>query len=107
MPTSQLADSIEFSCTGCGRTLKVPTAAAGKRASCPQCNSVVTVPALITGPAIAPAPPPITQPPDAPRKHRDSAPPLNPAAATWVLPQPANGGSSSVLPPTAPPATSP
>jgi MoxR-like ATPase len=36
--------TIEFSCTGCGRTLKVPASAAGKRASCPQCNAVATVP---------------------------------------------------------------
>jgi MoxR-like ATPase len=36
--------NLEFPCTNCGRTLKVPVAAAGKRASCPQCNAIVQVP---------------------------------------------------------------
>ena len=39
------AETIEFHCTGCGRALKVPASAAGKRASCPQCNAIVQVPA--------------------------------------------------------------
>jgi len=41
---------IEFPCTNCGRTLKVATAAAGKRASCPQCNAIVQVPLASNGP---------------------------------------------------------
>jgi MoxR-like ATPase len=41
---------IEFPCTSCGRTLKVATAAAGKRASCPQCNAIVQVPLASNGP---------------------------------------------------------
>jgi MoxR-like ATPase len=44
------AGTIEFSCSGCGRTLKVPAAAAGKRASCPQCGTVATVPATSPAP---------------------------------------------------------
>ena len=47
--------NIEFPCTNCGRTLKVATAAAGKRASCPQCNAIVQVPMASNGPAAAPA----------------------------------------------------
>src|SRR5437773_4267832 len=44
MSIPQTSDSIEFHCTGCGRALKVPASAAGRRASCPQCNAVVQVP---------------------------------------------------------------
>jgi MoxR-like ATPase len=36
--------TIEFNCTGCGRTLKVPASAAGRKASCPSCYGVVHVP---------------------------------------------------------------
>src|SRR3954471_21013835 len=48
----QTSQSIEFHCTGCGRALKVPASAAGKRASCPQCSAVVQVP--LTSQATAP-----------------------------------------------------
>src|SRR3954449_5900635 len=51
--STQSPDSIEFHCTGCGRALKVPVSAAGKRASCPQCNAIVQVP------AISPSQPPV------------------------------------------------
>ncbi|HEX5106489.1 MAG TPA: MoxR family ATPase [Pirellulaceae bacterium] len=53
-PAASAADTIEFPCTGCGRTLKVPASAAGKRASCPQCNTVATIPSgsqPLAGPA--------------------------------------------------------
>jgi len=40
----QTSESIEFHCSGCGRALKVPASAAGKRASCPQCSAIVQVP---------------------------------------------------------------
>ena len=36
--------TIEFLCSGCNRILKVPAAAGGKKASCPQCGTVITVP---------------------------------------------------------------
>src|SRR5262245_46459430 len=42
--------NFEFPCTNCGRTLKVATSAAGKRASCPQCNAIVQVPQAANGP---------------------------------------------------------
>lgn len=35
---------ITFSCT-CGKTLRVPDASAGKRAKCPACAAVVSIPA--------------------------------------------------------------
>ena len=38
--------AIEFTCSGCGRTLKVDTNAAGRQAKCPQCGSVQQVPNL-------------------------------------------------------------
>src|SRR5262245_1665790 len=51
---------IEFLCTSCGRSLKVATSAAGKRASCPQCNAIVQVPLASNGPG--PLAPPATSP---------------------------------------------
>ncbi|MDX1945501.1 MAG: MoxR family ATPase [Pirellulaceae bacterium] len=51
---SPVPGTIEFTCTSCGRTLKVAANAAGKRASCPQCNTIVQVP-LASQPAAAPA----------------------------------------------------
>ena len=42
--TSTDPATIEFSCTSCGRTLKVPASAAGRRASCPSCQGVIQVP---------------------------------------------------------------
>ncbi|MHB0960617.1 MAG: hypothetical protein ACYC6N_13145 [Pirellulaceae bacterium] len=36
--------SIEFPCSGCGQTLRVGDDAAGKRAKCPKCQSVVSIP---------------------------------------------------------------
>ena len=41
-------------CPGCGKKLKVPDGAAGKKARCPGCSKVVTVPGE---PVAAPAPP--------------------------------------------------
>src|SRR5688500_9476900 len=35
---------IEFACSGCGRSLKVPASAAGRKASCPSCYGVIQVP---------------------------------------------------------------
>jgi MoxR-like ATPase len=110
MTTSNLgaaAGSIEFTCTSCGRTLKVATTAAGKRASCPQCNAIVQVPA----PAVAAPPhvhpldrpsPPEAQPagdgrgpappawsPAAPPQQAFGQPPPQAAAPPSFRPQPA------------------
>jgi len=41
---SNSPDTIEFTCTGCQKTLRVPPEAAGKKARCPQCQSVQVVP---------------------------------------------------------------
>src|SRR5688500_8607626 len=98
----QTTESIEFLCSGCGRALKVPASAAGKRASCPQCNTVVQVPsyfdqqvgaATLAVPPGSPFPPAKHGPPG--RGGRELPPPPNPAAATLVLP--AQPGVSSPL----------
>ena len=48
---------IEFTCSGCGRTLKVDRSAAGRQAKCPQCGSIQQVPAAsIPQPISPPAP---------------------------------------------------
>jgi MoxR-like ATPase len=43
-PSFDPTPSIEFACTSCGRALKVPATAAGRRATCPQCSAVVQIP---------------------------------------------------------------
>ncbi|MHB8973043.1 MAG: hypothetical protein ACYC3X_06995 [Pirellulaceae bacterium] len=52
--------SIEFACSRCGQILRVGDEAAGKRAKCPQCQSVVPIPAArdSADASSAPAPPP-------------------------------------------------
>src|SRR5438309_141884 len=97
----QTADSIEFHCTGCGRALKVPGSAAGKRASCPQCNAIVQVP--LTSQEPPPAAAPSSHGPPR-RDGREVPPPTNPAAVTLVMPpQPAAPPSQSLLAPLAQP----
>ena len=63
--TTPAAGNIEFTCTNCGRTLKVAASAAGKRASCPQCNAIVQVPLASPGNS-APPPAPFGAPPAMP-----------------------------------------
>jgi hypothetical protein len=50
---------IEIACPGCGKQLKAPDAAAGKRVKCPQCATVVPVPAP-PPPIVPQAPPPMS-----------------------------------------------
>ena len=89
--------SIEFVCTNCGRLLKVAAAAAGKRASCPQCSSIVQVPPLGAPPAAAPVPTPgptASYPQSMPapdgryQPSWGSAPGSYPAAPTTAAPHP-------------------
>ena len=79
---------IEFSCSQCGKQLKVQDEAAGKRGKCPQCGTALTVPeadfvTLQAADQSAPPPPPSqtranpqpgqaagSRPPVAARKHR-------------------------------------
>jgi MoxR-like ATPase len=83
------ADAIEFHCTGCGRALKVPATAAGRRASCPQCNTVVQVPQLST-PAAG----------DGGNSHPEPSAPMQPA---WTMPTPPPAAAPQPAPTTAPP----
>lgn len=59
---------IEFRCS-CGKTLRVPDAHAGKRAKCPACAAVATVPEpdpvleVVEAAELAPPPPPLPLPP--------------------------------------------
>jgi MoxR-like ATPase len=92
MSTTTTTESIEFPCTGCGRALKVPATAAGKRASCPQCSTVVLVPAR--SPASAAALPPAPSPPSI-NNH--------PQAGSNSMPVGAPGGAPASPPPVAPP----
>ncbi|MBW8883720.1 MAG: hypothetical protein JF612_02855 [Planctomycetia bacterium] len=97
----QTADSIDFHCTGCGRALKVPGSAAGKRASCPQCNTIVQVPLTSQVPPAAAMP---SSDGSSRRGGREVPPPPNPAAVTLVMsPQPGVPPPQSLLTPLAQP----
>jgi MoxR-like ATPase len=97
-------ESIEFHCTGCGRALKVPASAAGKRASCPQCQTVVQVP-IFSQPQVSSAtiPPADARPTggDGNRSGQTAPQPppaAPPASVAWALPP---------QPPAAPPPPQP
>jgi phage FluMu protein Com len=38
--------SIEIPCTNCSKTLRIPESAAGKKARCPECGGITSVPAM-------------------------------------------------------------
>ena len=85
-PTTATADSIEFHCTGCGRSLKVPASAAGRRASCPQCNAIVQVPL-----ASQPQTPAASIPPANAHSAEGGgfgSPPAAPIQPAWTMPTP-------------------
>lgn len=102
---STTTETLEFHCTGCGRLLKVPASAAGRRASCPQCNTVVSIPAAPNAAGAPPSPPPAPSvSPHSPfaRSERELPPAPNPASVTWTLPLPAAAPPSTLTPPPAP-----
>lgn len=81
--TPSVGQTIEFGCPTCGRLLKVPQAAAGKQAKCPQCETVHQVPTIAPAEpveaAAAPAPPKPASAP-APGLPKKSAPETKNAA---------------------------
>ena len=89
------ADPIEFHCSGCGRALKVPASAAGRRASCPQCNAVVQVPL-----ASQPQTPGATIPPASAHPTEGNSHPQQPLAPAWTMPA---APAAAPPPPPAPP----
>lgn len=69
---------IEFRCSQCGATLRVPTGTEGKQAKCPQCSALMTIPT----PAAQPSDP---WRPAAPRNPAPSGP------ADFSVPPPREG----------------
>ncbi len=63
--------AIDSTCTGCGKTLRVPDEFAGKQARCPVCQSVYSVPAN-----------PTSMPIDSPWQRYDSSTSLEPLQPT-------------------------
>ncbi|RCS52801.1 MoxR family ATPase [Bremerella cremea] len=106
--SSSTPDIIEFACSGCGKKLRVNQDAAGKKARCPQCDTIQVVPAKSE--------------PDGASPSEATVPPLEPIASeesSSPSPTAENGGSvldndmfSGLLseetkPPTASPASPP
>ena len=92
------ADAIEFACTSCQATVRVPRANAGKKGRCPSCREVVQIPALRTQPSPAPQPAPVALPKPAPPKPPIAKPPPPKPAPPAAKPAPPR-----VLPPPLPP----
>ncbi len=84
---------IEFHCTSCGRRLRTGDDTAGKRAKCPQCGTVVTIPAA---PASSPGDAPPPMPPSAPREPVN--PFQSPQTSTMAAPSPAEGNPFDIQP---------
>lgn len=89
MSTSNPPDpgaAIDFSCSSCGRLLRVPARDAGRTAQCPQCGTKQSIPAMagigsgVAAPPPAsripgPPPPAVATPPAMPAVNRGGAPP--------------------------------
>ncbi len=58
-----MPETIEFACSSCGKRLRVTPEAAGKKARCPQCDTVQVVPADTEVPADNEVPAEIAAPP--------------------------------------------
>src|SRR5690606_32860977 len=52
-PLDTSSSTLDFTCSRCGRTLRVPAAAVGRTARCPECGTEQTVPAPPPSPAAA------------------------------------------------------
>lgn len=93
---------IAFQCPSCNKQLRVPETAVGKRAKCPGCQHVLTVPAASTISGAAPAPaspppgPPVGLPPGPPPVSAPSNFAANPYAKAQA-PQPAANPYSTPL----------
>src|SRR5688500_11679797 len=73
---------IEAKCPGCGRVLKAPDKAAGKRVKCPSCETAVPVPATAGEAAARPTQP--AQRPAAPKRPLAPPPRRPPAPVSGV-----------------------
>lgn len=94
-PSSQ---TIDFSCDGCGRLLKVPAETLGRRAKCPQCGNIQTVQSNVEGAGVAAGPTAPQTPADGSTgesQHRER--PLNAG-----MPNVAGSGGSPLVPAASP-----
>jgi phage FluMu protein Com len=81
----EVSVTIEFSCSGCGTTLRVPDEHAGKQAKCPKCQALNLIQAGIKQPdplAFEPV-----APPNAPMQPPMGKPVANPYSTSNVMPQ--------------------
>ena len=79
--------AIEFRCTQCNKLLRTGDDTAGKRAKCPDCGTVLTIPAAAPPPAEpAPSVPPPVPPADSPFAGADAANPYQSPAGASATP---------------------
>jgi len=90
---------IEFRCGNCSKLLRTPDESAGKKAKCPQCGTVVDVPAAGASPVgpLSGGAPPNESPPSKPSSSNDASPGI-PAASGQANPFGASGSAPSRAP---------
>ncbi len=76
-----MTSAIDVTCGGCGKTMRAPADAAGRKARCRSCGAAVQVPTPQPEPNPAPVVAPPTMPPSAPEEFA--------VAAQSPIPQPA------------------
>ena len=93
--------SIEFTCPKCSQMLRVPDTAAGKQAKCPQCQTLVSIPADMAPQQPAQPNQPIPDTP-APNQFGDPKPSADGAYdnpyATSAMPDPTGFGAPTAVP---------
>ena len=95
---------VEFRCTQCNRLLRTQDETAGKKAKCPECGAILTIPAMgaspeATTPPAGPAPPLPTPPPPGAAPDSPFGPIEPPASGSTspfaaAVPPPADLGES-------------
>ena len=96
--------SIEFRCSGCSKLLRTPDEAAGKRAKCPDCGTILDVPVATLPEPTPDAAGPEWGGPTGPSPF--AAPSANPFADATAGARPVGGTDSSTVNPYASPTTS-
>lgn len=94
-PATGSSNSIEFPCTQCGRRLQVTREAIGRKAQCPECQSVQTVPSVDQATAPATVAPPTPAAPETPGISFNDHDATPAAPVMTPPPSPATSGFSS------------
>jgi len=100
---------IEFRCTQCNRLLRTQDETAGKKAKCPECGAILTIPTLGTSPEMGTSPPvgPPQSPAVPPSPASGPPPGAGPQSPFGPIEPPPAGPTSPFAPESAPDAENP